>query len=70
MNPGLVSSRWFRQPFGEDAASAQEAAMAKRTPLQAVATPEQVAQAVMGLIRADIVTGQHLVVDGGLNVAY
>jgi 3-oxoacyl-[acyl-carrier protein] reductase len=70
VNPGLVSSRWFRQPFGDDAAEAQEAAMAKRTPLQAVATPEQVAQAVLGFIRSDIVTGQHLVVDGGLNVTY
>jgi len=70
VNPGLVSTRWFRQPFGEDAAAAQEVAMAKRTPLQAVATPEQVAQAVMGFIRSDIVTGQHLVVDGGLNVTY
>jgi NAD(P)-dependent dehydrogenase (short-subunit alcohol dehydrogenase family) len=70
VNPGLVSSRWFRKPFGDEAAAAQEAAMAKRTPLQAVATPEQVAQAVMGFIRSDIVTGQHLVVDGGLNLAY
>jgi len=52
------------------AAAAQEAALAKRTPLQAVATPEQVAQAVMGFIRSDLVTGQHLVVDGGLNVTY
>jgi NAD(P)-dependent dehydrogenase (short-subunit alcohol dehydrogenase family) len=70
VNPGLVSSRWFRQPFGEEAALAQEAAMAQRTPLEAVATPEQVAQAVMGFIRSDIVTGQHLVVDGGLNLKY
>jgi 3-oxoacyl-[acyl-carrier protein] reductase len=70
VNPGLVSSRWFRQPFGEDAAAAQEVAMAKRTPLQAVATPEHVAEAVMGFIRSDLVTGQHLVVDGGLNLAY
>jgi 3-oxoacyl-[acyl-carrier protein] reductase len=70
VNPGLVSSRWFRQPFGEAAAAAQEAAMAERTPLEAVATPEHVAQAVMGFIRSDIVTGQHLVVDGGLNVKY
>jgi len=68
--PGLVSSRWFRQSFGEEAAAAQERAMASRTPLKAVATPEQVAQAVMGLIRSDIVTGQHLVVDGGLNISY
>jgi NAD(P)-dependent dehydrogenase (short-subunit alcohol dehydrogenase family) len=70
VNPGLVSSRWFRQSFGDDVAAAQEAAMAKRTPLQAVATPEQVAQAVMGFVRSDIVTGQHLVVDGGLNALY
>ncbi len=70
VNPGLVSSRWFRNPFGDEAATAQEAAMASRTPLKAVATPAQVAQAVMGFIRSDIVTGQHLVVDGGLNVTY
>jgi 3-oxoacyl-[acyl-carrier protein] reductase len=70
VNPGLVSSRWFRQPFGEEAAAAQETAMAKRTPLQAVATPEHVAQAVMGFVRSDLVTGQHLVVDGGLNLTY
>jgi 3-oxoacyl-[acyl-carrier protein] reductase len=70
VNPGLVSSRWFRQPFGEEAAAAQEAAMANRTPLRMVATPEHVAQAVMGFVRSDIVTGQHLVVDGGLNIAY
>ena len=70
VNPGLVSSRWFRQPFGDEAATTQEAAMASRTPLKAVATPAQVAQAVMGFIRSDIVTGQHLVVDGGLNVTY
>jgi 3-oxoacyl-[acyl-carrier protein] reductase len=70
VNPGLVSSRWFRQPFGDEAATAQEAAWAARTPLKAVATPAQVAQAVMGFVRSDIVTGQHLVVDGGLNVTY
>jgi 3-oxoacyl-[acyl-carrier protein] reductase len=70
VNPGLVSTRWFRRPFGDEAAAAQEAAMAQRTPLQKVATPEHVAQAVMGFIRSDIVTGQHLVVDGGLSVGY
>jgi NAD(P)-dependent dehydrogenase (short-subunit alcohol dehydrogenase family) len=35
-----------------------------------VATPEHVAQAVMGFVRSDLVTGQHLVVDGGLNLTY
>jgi len=70
VNPGLVATRWFRQAFGEDAASGQENAMAERTPLKAVATPEQVSQAVMGFINSDIVTGQHLVVDGGIVVTY
>jgi 3-oxoacyl-[acyl-carrier protein] reductase len=70
VNPGLVATRWFRQAFGEEAASGQEAAIAKRTPMKAVATPEQVAQAVMGLITSDLVSGQHLVVDGGLSVTY
>ena len=70
VNPGLVATRWFRQGFGEEHASAQEVAMAGRTPLRQVVTPEQVAQAVMGLIRSDAVTGQHLVVDGGVNITY
>ena len=70
VNPGLVASRWFRKGFGDEAAKAQEAAVAARTPLRAVATPEHVSQAVMGLIRSDIVTGQHLVVDGGLSITY
>ena len=70
VNPGLVTTRWFRQSFGEDAASDQEVAMAARTPLRTVATPEQVAEAVMHFIRSDIVTGQHLVVDGGVSITY
>ena len=70
VNPGLVATRWFRQPFGEEAAEAQEVAFAKRTPLAFVATPEHVSQAIMGLIRSDAVTGQHLVVDGGVSAGY
>ncbi|TMD56124.1 MAG: SDR family oxidoreductase [Chloroflexi bacterium] len=70
VNPGQVSTRWFRQAFGDDAAEGLETAMAERTPLKAIATPEQVAQAVMGFVRSDIVTGQHLVVDGGISVTY
>ena len=70
VNPGLVSTRWFRQPFGEERAAAQEEAFAGRTPLGFVTTAEQVAQAVMGLVMADAVTGQHLVVDGGVSVGY
>ena len=70
VNPGLVATRWFRQSFGDERAEEQERAMAERTPLKAVATPEQVAQAVMGFVHSDMVTGQHLVVDGGISVTY
>ncbi len=70
VNPGLVATRWFRRGFGDDAAEDQEAKIAQGTPLKAVATPEHVAQAVMGFIRSDMVTGQYLVVDGGKNITY
>ena len=70
VNPGLVSTRWFRDRFGEDAAKAQEEAFANRTPLRHVTTPEEVSQAVMGFILSDAVTGQHLIVDGGVNIGY
>lgn len=70
VSPGLVSTRWFRQRFGEDAAGALETSTAESTPLKVVATPDHVAQAVMALVENDLVTGQDIVVDGGRMVAY
>ncbi len=68
--PGIVATRWFRRGFGEEAAMAQEEAAAGTTPLAGVATADHVAQAVMGLIGADFVTGETLIVDGGRHLAY
>ncbi len=70
VSPGLVSSRWFRQHFGDDAATAQEEAFAKASPLQRIASPDDVAQAVVALLESDVITGQDLVVDGGKNILY
>src|SRR6266571_1343870 len=70
VSPGLVSTRWFRQRYGDDAAEAQEESFASTTPAQSIATPDQVAQAVMAFIENDILTGQDLVVDGGKNIRY
>jgi NAD(P)-dependent dehydrogenase (short-subunit alcohol dehydrogenase family) len=70
VSPGLVSSRWFRKNFGEDAAAAQEETFAKATPLGKIATPDDVALAVIALLQNDVITGQDLVVDGGKNVLY
>jgi 3-oxoacyl-[acyl-carrier protein] reductase len=68
--PGLVATRWFRQVVGEEAAANQEQRLASTTPLEQVATAEHVAQAVMGFLGADQVSGETLVVDGGRHVTY
>jgi 3-oxoacyl-[acyl-carrier protein] reductase len=70
VSPGLVSSRWFSKKFGEEAAAAQEESFARATPLRKIATPDDVARAVIALLENDIVTGQDLVIDGGKNVLY
>lgn len=69
VSPGLVSTRWFRQ-VNEDLAAAQERALEAVTPLRQVAAPEHVSQAVMGLLGMDMVTGENLIVDGGVHVLY
>jgi 3-oxoacyl-[acyl-carrier protein] reductase len=68
--PGLVATRWFRRPFGEEAAAAQEERVASGTPMARVATAEHVAQAVMGFLGSDLVSGETVVVDGGRHVTY
>jgi 3-oxoacyl-[acyl-carrier protein] reductase len=70
ISPGLVSSPWFRKRFGDDATAALETSTAEGTPLRAIASPDQVAQAVMAFVENDIITGQDIVVDGGRMVEY
>lgn len=70
VSPGEVVTRWSVLAKGEQWAKASQAQTAARTPLRGCATPEHVAQAVMGLISSQFVTGQDIVVDGGLNTTY
>src|SRR4029077_525137 len=70
VSPGLVSTRWFRKRFGDEAAEAQETTFAATTPLGVIAGPDHVAQAVMAFVENDVVTGQDVVVDGGKNIGY
>jgi len=60
--PGLVATPWTSQ--WED----QHAAVAATSPLHRSATPEDCAEAVIGLIRSTYVTGQVVVVDGGTSL--
>src|SRR5436309_14794550 len=70
VSPALVSSHWFSKSFGADAAAAQEEAFAKATPVKRIATPDDVAQAVLALLENDLINGQDLVIDGGKSVLY
>jgi 3-oxoacyl-[acyl-carrier protein] reductase len=70
VSPGLVSTRWYREPFGDKFAMDQEKALAATTPLGAIAGADHVAQAVMAFVENDMLTGQDVVVDGGKNIAY
>ncbi len=57
--PGITRTRWIRtiEPLVED--------YRKKTPLQRLARPEDVAEAIFGLVVSDFITGQTLVVNGG-----
>jgi 3-oxoacyl-[acyl-carrier protein] reductase len=70
VSPGEVVTRWSIIAKGEDYARASQAQTSARTPLRSCATPEHIAQAVMGIICSEFVTGQDIIVDGGLGVTY
>jgi len=70
VSPGEVATRWSIIAKGEQYAKASQADTAARTPLRGCAAPEHVAQAVMGLVLSEFVTGQDIIVDGGLSATY
>lgn len=60
--PGIVNTRWVKG-WEEFVRVNREA-----TPLQRVAEPEDIANAILGLVVNELVTGQVLVVDGGKTI--
>lgn len=67
--PAFTDTQWMRDHFGADYAQVIERASANY-PLERVARPEDVAGAVLGLVTGgDFVTGQTLLVDGGLTLS-
>lgn len=67
--PAFTDTPWMSQHFG---AEYQEviAKAAVGYPLQRIATPEDIAGAILGLLTGgDFVTGQTLLVDGGLSLS-
>jgi 3-oxoacyl-[acyl-carrier protein] reductase len=67
--PAFTDTPWMSQHFGAD----YQQVIAKASagyPLQRIASPEDIAGAILGLITGgDFVTGQTLIVDGGLSLS-
>ena len=62
--PGVIDGEWLKRGLGDDFAEVMET-KAEQALLKKVSKPEDIAQAILGLIRADLVTGQTLPVDAG-----
>ncbi|MDQ7908158.1 SDR family oxidoreductase [Phytohabitans sp. ZYX-F-186] len=69
--PGTVAAtRWQPGLHGEEGFARRAAAEREVVPLRRTAEPEHVAQAVVGLLGMDLVTGEALILDGGKHVLY
>jgi 3-oxoacyl-[acyl-carrier protein] reductase len=67
--PGFITGRWLEEGLGP-AYAAVKHAMEQRAPLRRVADPEDVAAAILSLVRgSDLVTGAVLPVEGGMLIA-
>lgn len=66
--PAFTDTQWMRKHFREDYEQVVARAAAA-IPLRRIATPEDIAAAIVSLVAGgDFVTGQTLVVDGGLSL--
>lgn len=66
--PGFIRGKWLQEGYGDTYEMLEQLATA-RAPLKKVCDAEDIATAILGLLAADLVTGQVLVVDGGLTIA-
>jgi 3-oxoacyl-[acyl-carrier protein] reductase len=67
--PAFTDTQWMRSHYGEDYERVVSQA-ASIYPLRRIATPQDVAAAIVSLVTGgDFVTGQTLVVDGGLSLS-
>jgi 3-oxoacyl-[acyl-carrier protein] reductase len=66
--PGFVETRWLQGAFGERYESSRNK-VADRTPLRKTSTPEDISRAIVWLLEgADMVTGECLLIDGGMHL--
>jgi 3-oxoacyl-[acyl-carrier protein] reductase len=63
--PGFVDTRWWSEREHKDAIKELAAAA---SPLKKICQPEDVSKVVLDLVTSDLITGQVLVVDGGMGI--
>ncbi|HBZ71966.1 MAG TPA: hypothetical protein DEP35_20465, partial [Deltaproteobacteria bacterium] len=67
--PGFITGRWLEGGLGAGYEAVKQA-IEKRAPLGKVCEPSDVARAILGFVTgSQLVTGQVLVVDGGMLIA-
>jgi 3-oxoacyl-[acyl-carrier protein] reductase len=64
--PGFIDTRWFKQLEGYEFIKQMST---EHAPLKKVCQPEDVAKVIVDLATSDLITGQVLVVDGGMTIA-
>jgi 3-oxoacyl-[acyl-carrier protein] reductase len=67
--PGPIQTRWLKGGLGEDAYDGFIKSMEEQLPLRKVATPEDVAEALVWFCEgASCVTGETLILDSGIHI--
>ena len=67
--PGFIQGAWLEAGLGKEAYAAAKARLEATTPLRLTATPETVADAILYFVcGADLVTGETLMLDGGMHL--
>jgi NAD(P)-dependent dehydrogenase (short-subunit alcohol dehydrogenase family) len=68
--PGTVATRWQTDLHGVTGFAERARAERESVPLRQTSGPQHVAEAVLGLLGMDMVTGEAVIVDGGKHVTY
>jgi 3-oxoacyl-[acyl-carrier protein] reductase len=68
--PGMIDGRWLREGLWDAAFEATRQRYTANAPLQRIAQPEEIADAIVWLVEgAGLVTGELLLLDAGMHVA-
>lgn len=67
--PGFIQGDWLEAGLGKEAYDAARSRLEATTPLRLTSTPDQIADAILYFVcGADVVTGETLMLDGGMHL--